>query len=73
MLSFLSNEQTFQVFANLHITVNSAIDVSVNYMTDTFTEIFELICQLASDGGVLSSIVSEVEGMYTICTDLCFV
>ena len=62
MLAFLSNEQTFQVFTNLQTTVNIALDASVNYATDTFREIFELICQLASDGGVLRSIVGEVEG-----------
>ena len=70
MLAFLSNEQTYQVLTNLQTAVNNVLSASVNYATDTFREIFELICQLASEGGVLRSIVGEVEGdltTYRVC------
>ena len=62
VLSFFSNEQTFQVLTNLQMTGNSVVGDTVNYISDTFRELVELICQLASDGGVARSILTEVEG-----------
>ncbi len=64
VLSFFSNEQTFQTLSNLQVTINSVTDNTVNYLTDTFREVFELFCQLVSDGGVASTIISEAEGTY---------
>lgn len=59
VLSFFSNEQTFQVLNNLQVTLNSVSDDTVNYVTDTIDEILQLVCNLFSNAGVLNLISRE--------------
>ena len=62
VLAFFSNEQTFQSVENLRDTLNSVTGNAVNYLTDTVEEAYDILCQLADDGGVVSSVVDETQG-----------
>ena len=58
MLSFVSNEQTYQALNNVHGTMDTATDEAVNYLSDTYEDVEQLLfCQ---GGEVTGSIISEV-------------
>ena len=62
MLAFFSNEQTFKSVENLRVTLNNVAGDAVNYLSDTVEEVYDIFCQLADDGGVVTSINTQIQG-----------